>query len=172
MGKNKTIGLGAVLALIAALLIPLAVTVNATTAGASHNCPLGNTQGFDPCEPHPACDEGLTQGQHCPEPPRPPGCNDGGSNPGVTQGGQSCCNDSGNGFGVTQGGRDLGCCPDGSPGGWQWGGYAGQNRYWCDAPPYEPPATAEPTTEPPPAVSPTTAAPKKAAAAAKPVFTG
>jgi hypothetical protein len=96
-------------------------------------------------------------------------------------GGGGCEDPCGNDFesdsGVTQGGSSQGCCPDGSPGGFQWGGYAGQNRYWCEAPPYEPPATAEPTPTEEPAVSPTTAAAKKAAApkqaaAAKPAFTG
>jgi hypothetical protein len=183
MGKNKTIGLGAVLALIAALLIPLAVTLTATTAGAAHCEESGNSQGGgDGHECETQCIDGVTTAQQndCPPPPLPPGCNDGGSVPsGVTQGGQSCCNDNSNTpttLGVTQGGRDVGCCPDGSPGGFQWGGYAGQNRYWCDAPPDTPPATAPPATEPPPtepppAVAPTTA-PKKAAVAAKPAFTG
>jgi len=81
--------------------------------------------------------------------------------------------------GVAQGEQSHGseqCCPDGSSGGWAWGGYAGQNLYWCEAPPNEPPATAEP--DPEPTVAPTTAAPTTApkktapAAAAKPVFTG
>ena len=91
--------------------------------------------------------------------------------PGVTQGERDvcCAEDIIIEGGVAQGGEDIGvaCCPDGTFGHWQWGGYAGQNLSYCDAPAYEPPATA-----PAPSVSPATAAPKKAAAAAKPTFTG
>ena len=64
----------------------------------------------------------------------------------------------------TQGGPA--CCPNGEFGHWEWGGYAGQNLSFCEAPPYEPPATAPPPTAAP------AAHPKKAAAAAKPTFTG
>jgi hypothetical protein len=151
--KHRGLGLFAVTALVGALLVPL-VVVSTASAGPHQDEVCGVSQAL--------CEE-----PHCPE-----------DDPiGVTQGGaidDVCCREdlmSHNTWGVAQGDEDVGveCCPNGEFRNWQWGGYAGQNLSYCDAPPYEPPATA-PTTDPP-AVSPATAAPKKAAAA-KPTFTG
>lgn len=156
--RRRGVALLASMALVGALLVPFGLVVTAGPSGASGDCrPIGVTQG-----PEDHC---------CPE-----DFNGGGG--GVTQGGEItdvCCASElipADDQGVTQGNNDLGvkCCPDGTFGHWQWGGTNGQNLYYCDAPPSEPPATAAPATDPP-AVSPATAAPKKAAAA-KPTFTG
>ena len=183
--KRRGLGLLVSMALVGALLVPLAV---ASTASADSNAQCGVAQGGGDC----CVEEGVTQ--DCPQEPYCPGdyeeawtqgkaevccpnAQESAAAPAVTQGeiDDVCCADETtapitNG-GVTQGGgQDVGvaCCPNGEFGHWEWGGYAGQNLSYCDAPPYEPPATA-----PAPSVSPATAAPKKAvAAAAKPTFTG
>jgi hypothetical protein len=148
--RHRGLGLLAVTALVGALLVPL-VVVSTASAGPDHvECGVSQA----------SCEE--------------PGCPES-NNSGVTQGVEDvCCREDitlERAPGVTQG-EDVGvaCCPNGEFGHWEWGGYAGQNLSYCDAPPYEPPATA--TTTDPPAVSPASAAPKKAAAAAKPTFTG
>lgn len=152
--KRRGLGMLATIALVGALLVPLGLAVTASSSAAFESCgESGVTQGpeGEVCCPDDHDNEnGLTQGE---------GIDD------------ICCADettSPDRSGVTQG-QDFGvkCCPDGTFGHWQWGGYAGQNLSYCEAPPYEPPATA-----PAPEVSPATAAPKKAAAAAKPTFTG
>lgn len=137
MTKGKTIGGGLVVATVISLLIPIAVSMASADPSSGGN-PEFATGGPSP-PPQP------------PQPP-PPGC-----------GSRTPADAASPPSGLTS---DL-CCPDDTPGHWQWGGYSGQNLYYCDAPPVEPPATAES-----PAVSPATSAPKKAAAAAKPIFTG
>lgn len=145
------------MALVGALLVPLAVVATAS-AGPAPACP------DDPA--------GLTQGKDevcCPND------QESAAAPAVTQGeiGDVCCADEATPArpGVILE-RDIGvpCCPDGDWAHWEWGGPNGQNLYYCEPPP-EPPTTVPPATDPP-AVSPATAAPKKAAAAAKPTFTG
>jgi hypothetical protein len=154
--RRRGLGTLAALAMIGALLVPLAVASTASAGSNAQGC--GVAQGGADCCVH----LGGSQGNMCcPE-----------SLEGVAQGIDNvCCADElVEDTGLAQGGNlDLGveCCPNGEFGHWEWGGYAGQNLSYCDAPPYEPPATAPPAT-----VSPATSAPKKAAPAAKPVFTG
>lgn len=141
--KSRGMGLLVSMALVGALLVPFSLAVTAGTSAA------------DPVLVCPTDEQ---------------------DSPGVAQGEieDVCCRDElmMDSYGLTQG-RDVGvnCCPNGEFGHWEWGGTNGQNLYYCDAPPNEPPATSPPATDPP-AVSPAASAPKKAAAAAKPTFTG
>lgn len=170
--RGRGLGLLAIMGLLGALLVPLAV-IPAATASPSQGCGVtqapctcggggGTAQGGDDCQPEPCFDQAQGTFDECRDDP----CS-------TERNGDSKSSESqGNGQSP-----DAKCCPDGSLGHWEWGGYGGQNLYWCDAPPDTPPATAPPTSAPtttdPPAVSPTAEAAKKATpAAAKPVFTG